>query len=151
MRRGRIIACLCLAAIFLSAIVTSLGYSLTDALGPGPGFFPFWLSLVGFVLTGVILVENLRSRNASPLDFLPSREAALQAGAVVVALIAGAALFEPLGFRLTMLFFIAGLLWVLGARSPTAIAATAAAGSFGVFHVFLYWLKVPLPVGMLGI
>ena len=70
---------------------------------------------------------------------------------MLVALAAAAALFEPLGFRLTMLLFIAGLLLVLGARSPPAIAFTAVAGSFGVFHVFLYWLKVPLPIGALGI
>jgi len=66
-------------------------------------------------------------------------------------LVAVAALFEPLGFRLTMLVFIAGLLFVLGARSLVGIALTAVAGSFGVFHVFLYWLKVPLPTGVLGL
>ena len=55
---------------------------------------------------------------------------------MLVALVAAAVLLEPLGFRLTMLFFIAGLLLALGARSPTAIALTAVAGSFGVFHVF---------------
>jgi hypothetical protein len=38
-----------------------------------------------------------------------------------------------------------------GARSPLAIGLTALAGSFGVFHVFFYWLKVPLPIGMLGL
>jgi hypothetical protein len=27
----------------------------------------------------------------------------------------------------------------------------AVAGSFGIFHVFYYWLKVPLPMGMFGI
>ena len=27
----------------------------------------------------------------------------------------------------------------------------ALAGSFGVFHVFYHWLKVPLPMGVLGI
>jgi hypothetical protein len=50
-----------------------------------------------------------------------------------------------------MLLFIAGLLFALGARSPFAILLTALAGSFGVFHVFFYWLKVPLPIGALGL
>ena len=50
-----------------------------------------------------------------------------------------------------MLLFIAGLLLALGARSPAAIVLTALAGSFGVFHVFFYWLKVPLPIGALGL
>ena len=98
-----------------------------------------------------MLVETARGRDAATGSILPSRQAALQAGGVLVALTAAAALLEPLGFRLTMLLFIAGLLLALGARSPTAIVLTALAGSFGVFHVFFYWLKVPLPIGALGI
>ena len=149
MRRGRLVACVCLLGIFVAALVTSLDYSLTDALGPGPGFFPFWLSLIGAALTVAMLIETARSRDFAAI--LPSRQAALQAGAVLIALTAAAALLEPLGFRPTMLLFIAGLLLALGARSPTAIVLTALAGSFGVFHVFFYWLKVPLPIGVLGL
>jgi putative tricarboxylic transport membrane protein len=152
-RRGWQVACVCLLGIFLAALVTSLGYSLSDALGPGPGFFPFWLSLIGIALTGAMLMQIARSKifTVAAVEILPSRQAALQAGGVLIALIAAAALLEPVGFRLTMLLFIAGLLLVLGARSPIAIALSAVAGSFGVFHVFLYWLKVPLPIGALGI
>ena len=153
MRRGWQVACICLLGIFIPALITSLGYSLTDALGPGPGFFPFWLSLIGIALTGAMLVQLARGSMFADaaVGILPNRQATLQAGAVLVALTVAAALLEPLGFRLTMLPFIAGLLLVLGARSPFAIALTAGAGSFGVFHVFYYWLKVPLPIGALGI
>ena len=153
MRRGWQVACICLLGIFIPALITSLGYSLTDALGPGPGFFPFWLSLIGIALTGAMLVQLARGSifADAAVGILPNRQATLQAGAVLVALTVAAALLEPLGFRLTMLPFIAGLLLVLGARSPFAIALTAGAGSFGVFHVFYYWLKVSLPIGALGI
>ena len=147
------IACLCLLAVFLPALVTSLGYSLTDALGPGPGFFPFWLSLIGAAISAVMLVQITLAKSDAgmAIDLAPDREAALRAIGVLVALTAAAALFEPLGYRLTMLPFIAGLLLILGARSPTAIALTALAGSFGVFHVFYHWLKVPLPIGEFGL
>ena len=153
MRRGWQVACICLLGIFIPALITSLGYSLTDALGPGPGFFPFWLSLIGIALTGVILVQLAQGRIFidAAVGILPDREVALQAGAILVALSVAAALLEPLGFRLTMLPFIAGLLPVLGARSFLAVVLTAVAGSFGVFHVFYHWLKVPLPIGALGI
>jgi putative tricarboxylic transport membrane protein len=150
-RRGRLIACVCLLGIFLAALVTSLDYSLTDALGPGPGFFPFWLSLIGAVLTVAILIQDARSPDISTASILPNRQAILQGGGVLVALTVAATLLEPLGFRPTMLLFIAVLLWALGARSPLAILLTAAAGSFGVFHVFYDWLKVPLPIGLLGL
>ena len=151
MRRGRQLACVCLLGIFAAALVTSLDYSLMDALGPGPGFYPFWLSLIGAALTVAILMQNARSQDIATVDILPNRQAAWQVGGVLIALTAAAALLEPLGFRLTMLLFIAGLLFALGARSPSAILLTALAGSFGVFHVFFYWLKVPLPIGALGL
>lgn len=152
LRLGWQVACLCLLAIFLPALVTSLGYSLTDALGPGPGFFPFWLSLIGAVLSAAMLAQvTLAGTDESIASLAPDRHVALQAIGVLIALTAAAALFEPLGYRLTMLPFIAGLLLVLGARSPIAIALTALAGSFGVFHVFYHWLKVPLPIGEFGL
>ena len=153
MRRGWQVACVCLLGVFVPALVTSLDYSLTDALGPGPGFFPFWLSAIGIALCLAMLVQLVRggvvSHDAAALPL--SRQAALQAGAVLLALTMAAAFLEPLGFRLTMLPFIAGLLLALGARSLLAVALCAVAGSFGVFHVFYYWLKVPLPIGVLGI
>jgi putative tricarboxylic transport membrane protein len=153
-RAGWQIACLCLLGIFVPALVTSLGYSLTDALGPGPGFFPFWLSLIGAVLSAAILVQvTLAKTTEEGIDvgLVPDRQVALQAVGVLIALVAAALLLEPLGYRLTMLPFIAGLLLVLGARSPIAIALTALAGSLGVFHVFYHWLKVPLPIGAFGV
>jgi putative tricarboxylic transport membrane protein len=147
------IACLCLLCIFLPALVTSLGYSLTDALGPGPGFFPFWLSLIGAVLSATMLAQVTLAKADEDIAIspAPARRVTLQAIGVLIALTAAAALFEPLGYRLTMLPFIAALLVILGARSPVAIALTALAGSFGIFHVFYHWLKVPLPIGEFGL
>ena len=40
MRRGRLVACVCMLGIFAAALATSLDYSLMDALGPGPGLTP---------------------------------------------------------------------------------------------------------------
>ena len=153
LKSGWQIACLCLLGIFLPALVTSLGYSLTDALGPGPGFFPFWLSLIGALLSAAILVQVTLAKTDEGIavSLAPDRQVALQAIGVLVALTAAAALFEPLGYRLTMLPFIVAMLLILGARSPIAIAVTAIAGSFGVFHVFYHWLKVPLPIGEFGL
>ena len=153
LRLGWQIACLCLLSVFLPALVTSLGYSLTDALGPGPGFFPFWLSLIGALLSAAMLAQVTLAKTDQDIEIglVPERRVALQAIGVLIALTAAAALFEPLGYRLTMLPFIVGLLLILGARSPIAISLTALAGSFGVFHVFYHWLKVPLPIGEFGL
>jgi putative tricarboxylic transport membrane protein len=147
------VACVCLLGIFVPALVTSLGYSLTDPLGPGAGFFPFWLSLIGAALAVAILLQVTltKSKEETAGSLAPDRRTALRALGVLVALAVAVALFEPLGYRLTMLAFIVGVLLILGARSAIAIALTALAGSFGVFHVFYNWLKVPLPIGAFGV
>ena len=82
------IACLCLLCVFLPALVTSLGYSLTDALGPGPGFFPFWLSLTGAVLSAVMLaqVTIAKADEGIDLSLAADRRVALQAYEQLVAL-----------------------------------------------------------------
>ena len=152
------VACICLLGVFGGALIHSREYPLHDALGFGPGFFPFCLSVIGLVLSAVLLVQALRGKmpgepepDPAAGEPPPGPLAALKAAAVVGAMILAAAALAPLGYRLTVLALIAGLLPVLGARSVAAVALTAVAGSFGVFHVFYHWLKVPLPVGAFGI
>ena len=153
MRRGWQLACVLLLGVFAAALVVSLDYSLSDSLGPGAGFFPFWLSLIGGTLTIAILIQSRRNPDLADtgLGSMIDRAAVGQAVSVLVALGLAAAAFEFLGFRFTMLLFVPSLLIALGARSPIPLLLCALAGSFGIFHVFYYWLKVPLPIGVFGI
>ena len=56
MRQGRLVATGAMLAFCLFALWQSLLLSLTDRLGPGPGFFPFWLALIGIFIVLVVLV-----------------------------------------------------------------------------------------------
>jgi putative tricarboxylic transport membrane protein len=152
-KRGSQLAAACLFGLFVTAIVAALDFPLLDILGPGPGFFPLGLSVAGAILALLLFreVSALPAAGPSGTAFLPDRDGLIGAVSVLAGLVAAAALFEPLGYRLTSLLFIAGLLVALGVRSPIAISLCAVLGSFGVFHVFYYWLKVPLPIGQLGI
>lgn len=151
MRLGWQIAGVGLAGLFATALFLSFGYALFDALGPGAGFFPFWLSAIGLGLSVLIVLEASRFGADRTPESVPEPAGFRRAGFVLVALVAAAALLETLGFRLTMFLFVAGLLPALGARSPAAIGAFASSGSFGVFEVFVSQLKVPLPVGVFGL
>jgi putative tricarboxylic transport membrane protein len=152
MRRGWQIASLSFLAVSAVALAQSLQFSLTDPLGPGPGFFPFWLSLIGGFLALVLLVQVGRARaEAASGVLIPDRPAALRVLGILLGLTGATVLLEPLGFRLTLLLFNTYLLLALGVRNRWVTVVVAVAGSFGVFHVFYHWLKVPLPVGALGI
>jgi hypothetical protein len=68
----------------------------------------------------------------------------------MAALAGTTALLDPLGFRLTMLAMYLFLLYTFGQRRPVVMTLVSLAGSFGVYHMFVRWLKVPLPIGVLG-
>ncbi len=124
---------------------------LKDTLGPGPGFFPMWLSILGLALGALLLVEVRRQPADTGEPLMPDRAALMRILAVLGLLALAALALDPLGFRLTALAFTFLLLLALGIRSPAIIAVFVLAASFGVFHVFYYWLKVPLPIGQFGI
>ena len=143
MKRAWQAALAVLLLLFAFFAFESLRLSLRDALGPGPGFFPFWLSVAGGFLGLVLLVQIARGTFAfetRDLKFEP-RPVALVLGGLIVA----TALLEAVGFRLAMLALLPYLLLVLGVRSWLALAIFSLAGSFGVYHVFSGLLKVPLP------
>lgn len=128
--------------------------SLTDALGPGPGFFPFFLALGGVALA-IALVRQAGSMfegDPQASQRLLPRGAALGRVAILLGALAGVALLlEPLGFRLVVAMFCLLLLPALGARNYLVVVIFAAAASVGVYALFSDLLKVPLPIGLLGI
>jgi len=143
----------CLFAVFAAATGLAYGYALKDALGPGPGFFPFWLGLIGAALSLDLLAQSWRGRaiGGGAEVLWPDRAGGLRAAALLGGVALYALLLEPAGFRLAALVVTAALLFALGVRRPVAIAAFALVASFGLFHVFYHWLKVPLPIGPFGL
>ena len=127
--------------------------SLTDRLGPGPGFFPFWLAATGAVLAAVLLLRaslQPADTDAETIRIVPRGQSGRGILAILIALAATAALMNVLGFRLTMLLFVTGLVVMLGERRWWAALLFGLTGSFGVHHVFNNWLDVILPAGVLG-
>lgn len=142
------------AFLFLAGFTAteSLRLRYYTPLGPGPGFFAFWLACVLAVLAIVVIGQaTFGATEQMPSDFVPEKKGGLRVGAVVVALVATAALLNLLGFRMTMLAVNLFLLTVLGRHSLILTLLVSLAGSFGVFHVFSRWLMVPLPVGVFGL
>ena len=152
MKRGWLVATVIFFALFCFTTWQSLKLPQMDDLGPGPGFFPFWLSLIGGILSLLLALETVRLPSMGDgSSLIPDRSALYRILAIVIVLAAAAAALDPLGWRLTALLFSAILLPALGVRSVLTLIPFAVAAGFGVFHVFYYWLKVPLPIGMFGI
>ncbi|MFN0302326.1 MAG: tripartite tricarboxylate transporter TctB family protein [Burkholderiales bacterium] len=151
MTRGWLIATIALGVTCAAFAFESLALKLSDTLGPGPGFFPFWLGLLGVALSGGLIWQLSTGRadlGDEPLSF--ERAAVRQVVTVIAILAAATLLLDLLGFRLTMLVMIASLLVVLDIHRTVVVAGFSLVGSFGIYHVFAAWLKVPLPIGVLG-
>lgn len=152
MRRSYVVVATLLLALALFVGAESLKLRYYTALGPGPGFFPFWLAIaLGAAAIGMLMQTLLKTPEPMPGDFFPTRAGLLKMGAVALAMVGTIALLEPLGFRLTMLLMYLFLLCSLGQRGWIVTPLVALAGSFGVYHLFVHWLNVPLPIGSWGI
>jgi hypothetical protein len=60
-------------------------------------------------------------------------------------------MLETLGFRLTLLAVLLFLIGVVERRRLLPTLAVSLGLSFGLHAVFSQWLKVPLPIGLLGL
>ena len=122
------------------------------SLGPGPGFFPFWLAVLLAILS-VMMLYNATFKDAGPMpaDFWASKVGYIRMAAIFLAISAAVFLMELIGFRITMLAFYLFMLFALGRQNLIVTALVSLAGSWGVFYVFVEYLKVPLPIGIFGI
>ena len=142
-------------ALFLFAafiIVGALQLRYYTSLGPGPGFFSFWLGIVlGILAIAMIVQATLEASEQAPSDFFPNWFGYLRMGTIVLSLLVAAFLLERLGFCLTMFAVYLFLLRALGRHSLAVTIVSALIGSFGVYYIFVKWLNVPLPAGILGL
>jgi len=153
MKRAWQIMCLAFLAAAIVTLVSSFGYSYNDRLGPGPGFFPVWLSLITGGLSLALFAQVTWSRKTpfTPGSPLPEdRAGAVRIFIILAALVGSLAFLDLLGFRITLFLFLIFLPLALGMRNWVIVLIFSLLGSFGVFHLFYYWLKVPLPMGVLG-
>lgn len=144
------------------ALVSSLSLGYWVKLGPGPGFFPFWIAVVTIASSTFWLLNTLRSRKPktpvggdlaleaaggdSPPRSLLGRHRTL---VVVLSLAALAALLNVLGYQLGMFLFLMFHMRFLGRQTWIISSVISACGSFGVYYLFTGALRVPLPTSSL--
>jgi hypothetical protein len=119
----------------------------TDGV-PGPGFAPFWISLLIGIAAVAVLIRSWRSPLAGPLveNLLGLRRAV----GFLLGMIVGSFLIPVLGMSLALGLFVLASIPFLGVRNWWQILLVAVLVAVGVPVLFQYILLVPLPVGPLG-
>jgi hypothetical protein len=142
-RRGGIVVAALLAVI---GVLFAWQASLLDFGGfdlPGPGFFPLVLGVVVFALSTIIAIEGLRGAGEGETVALGHRDVLI----VFAAMVAVAALFEPLGAYLSLGLFGAVLLVVIARVSVPLAALAACIAMAACWYFFQVLLGLQLPRG----
>lgn len=144
MKKWERLAGLILAAVGLTAAIMAYRMGLGMVAAPGPGFFPFWLSLLLTVIAFLYFLGQ-RGRDASSAPLWPERswlKPALAAG--IMALYAF--LLGWLGFFPSTLLLL--VIWLaMEGEKPRTTALVGIIGTYGLFLLFALFLQVPLPPG----
>ena len=141
-------------ALLAFAVAFSAGalksYSWWDPGGPGSAFVPFWLGLVMALLASMMLVRSLKEKDPGAA-WLPRGEGLRDMLVVLGATVAFVALLNVLGMVIGTALYLLFLMRYLGRhRWWVTIAVAASAAGFN-WLVFVHWLHVPMPEGMLWI
>lgn len=151
MRRPYQITGAVILACALYFLIGSLKFRYFTSIGPGPGFFPYWLALILAALAGLMIVQATVSEpEPMPEDFFAERSGYYRIGAILAALLGTVLLLEILGFRLTMLLMFLFVLLTVGRYRLFVSIPLAIVGSFGGHLLFVQWLGLRLPRGWFG-
>ena len=157
-RINQIFGCMLLAVFLFMAYTarTTLTYwTEGSTIGPGSGFFPFWISMILSGLTLYWLVQvTLEPGEAIAKDFIPSRAAGLMFGLVFVDMIVFTAIMSSVGFPIAMFVFCIVMVVALGERTLRKMiyyTVFSAGGTAFFTIVFGQWLEVAFPKAEIAI
>ena len=151
MKRHEIISSLFWLTVGLILTGLSATYPLGDFTQPGTGFLPLGLGFLLIIFSVVLLVKALRLpvNHGPKLAIFPAQSKKVLYAVIVF--IAAVFMFEKVGYLITFLFL--GILITAVTRWMTwkASFVFAVLSVLGIYVVFVWLLKQPLPTGILGV
>ena len=150
MRQREIIGSLFWLVIGLILTVWSATYPLGSPAQPGTGFLPLGLGVLLLIFSTVLFVRAFRQTALGKEKALALPARWISIVLTVILLIMTVFLFEKVGYLLS--FFVLALLLPLLAGEITLKRSLlfAVLAGLGIYIVFAWLLKQPLPTGFLG-
>lgn len=116
---------------------------------PGPGFFPFGLS-IALILLSFALIQTHWKSDPLPASFWPGRTW-LRPLLGIATLIFYALVVDFLGFIPTTFLFLVLWMWVIERLRWRTIISVSVGTTIVLYAIFTLFLEVPLPHGFLGL
>jgi putative tricarboxylic transport membrane protein len=148
MKKSDVVPALLLLALSAAIALDTRALSFWADTTPGPAFMPAWLAIAGGVLAVLRLLEARRP--SAQFDW-PDRAAVLRVALILGGLVAVPLVSALLGLVASLALFVAFLLLVVLRQPLWPSLATLAITLGVVYGIFVSWLNVPLPKGVLGI
>ena len=140
-RRADFWSGLALGGLGAYIIVVASGWEYMGQDGPGPGFFPLWYGIVMAVLSLMLMVFSVTSKESQVIDWSGARSAFVTWAAFSVMVGALKLVGFVIGFAALTLFIV-----LVMYRKPLKVAAIATLALAGGFYlVFPLALGVQLP------
>lgn len=115
--------------------------------GPGPGFLPLW---VGIFITGCgiyVFIDALKKFSKTETFF----KARTKLGLYVLIIIFITFLLLPfLGFSIGLALFVGITMRIMGKHRWVSCSLTAVITAICIHLIFISWLTIPLPQGLIG-
>ena len=148
MRMSDVIPALLMLVLSAAIAFDTRSLSFWADTTPGPAFLPVWLAAAGVLLSALRLLEARRS--AATIAW-PDRPALARIAVIFGGLAAVPLLAPVVGLVLALALFVAFLLLAVLRQALWPSLATVSITVGLVYAVFVGWLGVPLPKGLVGI
>lgn len=144
-RRDAIVAAVALT-LGAAAVYESSKLPFGTIHAPGPGFFPWWTSIIIVLLALILMVQGLASRSRTDRE---GSGRIVRVALLLVVLSTYTFLLDPLGYLLSTFLLVLFMLRAVDSQRWTVALGMAAITAVGSYFVFAVWLSVPLPRGPL--
>jgi hypothetical protein len=131
----------------LAVILFSSQMEYYSEFGPGPGFLPLWLGVVLIGCAVFVIVNVLRKHDRIGAFFKPRTKLGLQ---VLVITFIAFLLLPFLGFSIGLALFVGTTMRVMGKHRWVSCSLTAVVTAICIHLIFISWLTIPLPRGLIG-
>jgi putative tricarboxylic transport membrane protein len=150
MKQAEIATALVMIALAGVVVIGTRDLPYWTDFAPGGAFAPVWVAMVTTGLALLLIVSALPRKTSQALAW-PDRAGCWRVGLTAAGLWLVLVLSPWLGLMPAVTAFAALLLIVVLRRPPIpSLAATAAIAGL-VYGVFAVWLKIPMPIGILGL
>jgi putative tricarboxylic transport membrane protein len=147
MRHADLIGGVVVLILGLAVIYFSSELEYYSEFGPGPGFLPLWIGvvLIGCAIFGMI--NLLRKHDKMGTFFKPRTKLGLR---VLIIIFIAFLLLPLLGFSIGLALLVGITMRIMGKHRWVSCSLTAVVTAICIHLVFISWLTIPLPQGLIG-